>query len=39
MFEVGGLPDKDAQEALRQAGFKLNVTSKPVKKGEEVVLK
>lgn len=39
MFEIGGLPDKDAQEALRQAGFKLNVTSKPVKKGEEVVLK
>lgn len=39
MFEIGGLPEADAKQALKQVGYKLNVTSKVVKKGEEVVLK
>ncbi|HBR85981.1 MAG TPA: 50S ribosomal protein L16 [Firmicutes bacterium] len=39
MFEIGGLPEADCKTALKQVGYKLNVTSKVVKKGEEVVLK
>lgn len=35
MFEVGGIPQADAITALRQAGYKLSVTSRVVKKGEE----
>ena len=34
MFEIMGLPEAQAKEALRKAGNKLNVTSKIVKKGE-----
>jgi len=37
MFEISGLSDADARAALKQVGYKLNVTSKPVKKGEEVI--
>lgn len=39
MFEIGGIPDEIAKEALKQVGYKLDVTSKVVKKGEEVVVK
>lgn len=39
MFEIGGLPEADAKAALKQCGYKLNVTSKVVKKGQEVVVK
>lgn len=35
MFEIGGLAEADAIAALRQAGYKLAVTSRVVKKGEE----
>lgn len=35
MFEVGGVDEAIAKEALRQAGYKLSVTSRVVKKGEE----
>ncbi len=35
MFEIGGLAEADAIKALRQAGYKLAVTSRVVKKGEE----
>lgn len=35
MFEVGGLSEQDSITALRQAGYKLAVTSRVVKKGEE----
>lgn len=35
MFEIGGISDADAIEALHQAGYKLSVTSRVVKKGEE----
>lgn len=35
MFEVSGLAEADAIYALRQAGYKLAVTSRVVKKGEE----
>lgn len=35
MFEVGGIPEADAREALSQAGYKLAVKSRVVKKGEE----
>lgn len=39
MFEIGGVSEADAKECLKQVGYKLNVTSKVVKKGEEVVVK
>lgn len=39
MFEVSGIPEADAKKCLKQVGYKLNVTSKVVKKGEEVVVK
>jgi large subunit ribosomal protein L16 len=35
MFEIGGIAPEDCIEALRQAGYKLSVTSRVVKKGEE----
>lgn len=35
MFEIGGVDANLAKEALRQAGYKLSVTSRVVKKGEE----
>jgi large subunit ribosomal protein L16 len=35
MFEVGGISEADAKEALHQAGYKLSVCSRVVKKGEE----
>jgi large subunit ribosomal protein L16 len=35
ILEIGGVPDADAKEALHQAGYKLSVTSRVVKKGEE----
>jgi len=38
MFEIGGVAASDAMEALHQAGYKLSVTSRVVKKGEEIKL-
>jgi large subunit ribosomal protein L16 len=35
MFENGGINPADAQYALKQAGYKLSVTTRVVKKGEE----
>lgn len=35
MFEVTGLSEEVAREALSQAGYKLSVRSRVVKKGEE----
>ena len=35
MFEIGGINEADAKEALHQAGYKLSVKSRVVKKGEE----
>jgi len=35
MFEIGGISEADCIEALHQAGYKLSVTSRVVKKGEE----
>ena len=35
MFEIGGVDEAVAKEALRQAGYKLAVKSRIVKKGEE----
>lgn len=35
MFEIGGISEADAKEALHQAGYKLSVKSRVVKKGEE----
>lgn len=35
MFEIGGIDEATAKEALRQAGYKLAVKSRIVKKGEE----
>jgi large subunit ribosomal protein L16 len=35
MFEIGGLDEATAKEALHQAGYKLSVQSRVVKKGEE----
>ncbi len=34
-MEIGGIPEADCKEALRQAGYKLSVKSRVVKKGEE----
>lgn len=34
MFEIKGVPDAEAKKALKQAGDKLNVKTKIVKKGE-----
>ena len=36
MFEIGGLDPQTATTALKQAGYKLSVKSRVVKKGEEV---
>ncbi len=35
MFEIGGINEADAKAALHQAGYKLAVKSRVVKKGEE----
>lgn len=35
MFEIGGIAEADAKDALHQAGYKLSVQSRVVKKGEE----
>ena len=35
MFEVRGIPEEDAREALRLAAYKLPIKCKVVKKGEE----
>ena len=35
MFEIGGVPEADAREALRLASYKLSVSTKIVKKGDE----
>ena len=35
MFEIGGIDEATAKEALRQAGYKLAVKCRVVKKGEE----
>lgn len=35
LFEIGGIDDKTAMEALHQAGYKLSVRTRVVKKGEE----
>ena len=35
MFEIGGIAKQDAIKALKQAGYKLAVTSRVVKRGEE----
>ena len=35
MFEIGGIGKQDAIKALKQAGYKLAVTSRVVKRGEE----
>jgi large subunit ribosomal protein L16 len=37
MFEIAGVPESTAREALRLAGHKLPIKTKIVKKGEEVV--
>jgi ribosomal protein L16/L10AE len=34
MFEIAGIPETAAKEALRKAGNKLNLLSKFVRKGE-----
>ena len=36
MFEIGGINPTDARYALHQAGYKLSVKSRVVKKGEEL---
>lgn len=36
MFEIGGINEADAKAALHQAGYKLSVKSRVVKKGEEL---
>jgi len=36
MFEMAGVPEEVAREALRLAGHKLPVKTKQVKKGEEI---
>ena len=35
LFEIGGLDDATAQEALHQAGYKLSCRTRVVKKGQE----
>jgi large subunit ribosomal protein L16 len=35
MFEIGGVPDADAVEALHQASYKLNVKCRIVKRNKE----
>ena len=34
MFEIGGVPEKSAREALRLAAYKLPVKTKIIKRGE-----
>jgi large subunit ribosomal protein L16 len=36
MFEIAGVPEETAREALRLAGHKLPIKTKFVKKGEEI---
>ena len=36
MFEIGGINEADTKAALHQAGYKLSVKSRVVKKGEEL---
>lgn len=36
MFEIGGINPEDAKHALHQAGYKLSVKSRIIKKGEEL---
>jgi large subunit ribosomal protein L16 len=38
MFEMGGVSPEDCIEALHQAGYKLSVKSRVIKKGEEKTL-
>lgn len=38
MFEIGGIAEADAIAALKQAGYKLSVTSRVMKKGEVIKL-
>ena len=33
-FEIAGISDEDAKHALHQAGYKLSVKSRVIKKGE-----
>jgi len=35
MFEIAGVPDEAAKKALHQAGYKLPVKTRVVKKGQE----
>ena len=35
MFEIGGIPEEQAREALRLASYKLPLKTKIVAKGEE----
>ncbi len=37
MFEIGGVDPEVATRALKQAGYKLSVKSRVVKKGEEAI--
>ncbi len=34
LFEIGGISEADAMEALHQAGYKLPVTTRIIRKGE-----
>ncbi|MCI1735870.1 MAG: 50S ribosomal protein L16 [Bacilli bacterium] len=36
LFEMGGVPAADCIEGLRQAGYKISVKSRVLKKGEEL---
>lgn len=36
MFEIGGVPEESAREALRLCGYKLPVKTKIIKKGEQL---
>lgn len=36
MFEIGGVPEASAREALRLCGYKLPVKTKIIKKGEQL---
>ena len=38
MFEVGGVPESVAREALKRASYKLPIRTKIVKKGEEDII-
>ena len=36
MFEIGGVPEESAREALRLAGSKLSVKTRVIKKETEI---